>query len=90
MANMTKISGFHNVQDLAVVYEASPTVLQMCTFTYTFENFFHPLLRQLIKQLNQTSVAGMLDPGFLNNIADPDSSGFGPTTITYRSRRRPR
>jgi len=43
---------------------------------YDFENFFHPLVGQLIQQLNQTSIAGMLDPVFLNSIADPDSSWF--------------
>ena len=38
-------------------------------FTYNFENFFHPLVGQLIQQLNQQGISGMLDPTFLNSIA---------------------
>ena len=34
---------------------------------YTFENFFHPFVSELIGQLNRTSVAGLLDPSFLQN-----------------------
>ena len=41
------------------------------TFSYDFENFFHPFLYQLIKQLNETSVAGMLDPDFLSKLDVP-------------------
>jgi Tc toxin complex TcA C-terminal TcB-binding domain len=37
-------------------------------FTYTFENFFHPFVGDLINKLNQASVAGMLDPGFLGGL----------------------
>src|SRR6516162_5442870 len=36
-------------------------------FVYHFENFFHPFVGTLIKQLNQTSVSGMLDPDFLSS-----------------------
>src|SRR5262249_27676198 len=34
-------------------------------WTYTFNPFFHPFVGDLIAQLNQSSVAGMLDPAFL-------------------------
>jgi hypothetical protein len=33
-------------------------------FTYTFENFFHPFVGELIQQLNRESLPGMLDPTF--------------------------
>ena len=33
-------------------------------FTYTFENFFHPFVGELIEQLNRKSLPGMLDPNF--------------------------
>jgi Tc toxin complex TcA C-terminal TcB-binding domain len=45
------------------------------TFSYDFQNFFHPFLAQLINQLNQTSVAGMLDPHFLSTLDVPYVNG---------------
>jgi hypothetical protein len=36
-------------------------------YYYNFANFFHPFVGNLIAQLNQTSVAGMLDPDFLGS-----------------------
>jgi hypothetical protein len=33
-------------------------------FTYTFENFFHPFVGELIAELNKKSVGGLLDPDF--------------------------
>ncbi len=39
-------------------------------FTYTFENFFQPFVGELIARLNRTSVAGMLDPAFLEGLSD--------------------
>jgi hypothetical protein len=41
------------------------------TFDYDFEDFFHPFVASLINQLNQTSVAGMLDPDFLAGLVLP-------------------
>jgi hypothetical protein len=51
---------FHNASDLQLV-----SAQNQDTFSYDFKNFFHPFIAQLIQQLNQTSVAGMLDPAFL-------------------------
>jgi hypothetical protein len=48
--------------------QLDPTLLQVDQFTYTFENYFHPFLKQLIGQLNQSSIAGMLDPKFLDSL----------------------
>jgi hypothetical protein len=45
-------------------------------FSYDFENFFHPFVAQLIKQLNLTSVAGMLSPDFLVSLAQ----SYAPAT----------
>jgi hypothetical protein len=51
--------GFHAHQD-AILPEMAvakgPTA-----FTYTFENFFHPYVGELIEQLNTKSLAGLLD-----------------------------
>jgi hypothetical protein len=38
------------------------------TFSYEFQNFYHPFIADLIKQLNVTSVAGMLNPDFLGSL----------------------
>ena len=43
-------------------------------FSYDFKNFFHPFVADLIKQLNQTSIAGMLDPVFLAGL----DQAYGP------------
>ena len=32
-----------------------------CSSRYTFENFFHPFVGELIEQLNTKSLAGLLD-----------------------------
>src|SRR5215475_12264368 len=42
--------------------------VQVDQFTYTFNNFFHPLVGELIAKLNKTSVEGMLDPVFLQGL----------------------
>src|SRR5262245_4606714 len=43
-------------------------------FTYTFQNFFHPFVGELIARLNTESLAGMMDPGWQDDLkaADPD------------------
>ncbi len=80
---MALIKSFHNAADTGLIYGAASAaglqamhLGQSRTFFYDFENFFHPLVGKLIQQLNRTSVAGMLDPTFLNSIADPDGSWF--------------
>src|SRR5262249_21445381 len=62
MANMTEIGKFHYSGDLVAV--AAGKSVQVDQFTYTFENFFHPFVGDMIKQLNQGSVATLLDPAF--------------------------
>ncbi|MFE6155818.1 hypothetical protein [Streptomyces sp. NPDC057889] len=37
-------------------------------FTYSFENFFHPFVGELIDQLNRKSLAGLLDPNFHQSL----------------------
>lgn len=37
---------------------------QESKFTYSFRNFFHPYVGELIQRLNQLSLPGMLDPTF--------------------------
>jgi hypothetical protein len=37
-------------------------------FTYTFENFFHPFVGELIEQLNKESLSGLLDPNYHQSL----------------------
>jgi len=83
MATTKTVLGFHNSRDTGSSFGADTAASRQViyggfydVFNYDFQNFFHPLIGQLIKQLNLTSVAGMVDPTFLNSIADLDSSWF--------------
>jgi hypothetical protein len=57
--------GFHATSDYERVKIAGwVTYKQESKFTYTFENFFHPFVGELIERLNTKSLPGMLDPAF--------------------------
>src|SRR5436309_1174035 len=53
--------GFHNAQDASQQVQAVSSSPQDTQFTYTFENFFHPFVGELIAKLNRDSLPGMLD-----------------------------
>jgi hypothetical protein len=61
----TKV-GFHATYDATFVSNEKAYVLYQyeSEYTYTFENFFHPFVGELIEQLNRKSVEGVLDPAF--------------------------
>lgn len=64
MATYTKLSGFHHAE---LVHDKMRLFLPLrwdTQFTYTFENFFHPYVGELIEQLNKKSLAGLLDPKY--------------------------
>lgn len=44
------------------------TIHQDTEFTYTFENFFHPYVGELISRLNQKSLKGLLDPSYQQSL----------------------
>jgi len=48
-------------------------------FTYTFENFFHPLIGELIAKLNRKSLPGMLDAKWQDSLKW--NSVVKPTTL---------
>jgi Tc toxin complex TcA C-terminal TcB-binding domain len=64
---------FHNIADFNALRAAAQSTAD--TFTYEFEDFFHPFVGELIKTLNDTSVAGMLNPAFLETLDIPYVSG---------------
>ena len=65
----SKIQDFHNIKD--VIHRGGYyTERQDTQFTYTFENFFHPFVGELIEKLNKESLPGVLDPKFHQELAD--------------------
>jgi Tc toxin complex TcA C-terminal TcB-binding domain len=61
--------GFHAYKDAIVTRPGWITYKQEMEFTYTFENFFHPFVGELIEKLNKDSLPGMLDPNFQQGLA---------------------
>jgi hypothetical protein len=61
---------FHNVSDIGNIVKKRiyNTAHQDIEFTYTFENFFHPFVGELIQKLNRESLPAMLDPKFLDGL----------------------
>ncbi|MBC1195384.1 toxin [Microcystis aeruginosa BLCCF158] len=58
--------GFHNYKD--ALRNSQLTWIQLQDFTYTFENFFHPFVSELIQQVNRASVPGLLDPNYQQSL----------------------
>src|SRR5215207_9733042 len=69
MVNYATDVGFHYNQD--AYQEARPRAAARTDppFTYTFENFFHPYVGELIEQLNTKSLTGLLDPNYHQSLA---------------------
>jgi Tc toxin complex TcA C-terminal TcB-binding domain len=61
---------FHKYKDIvADQYVGEQLAVREDTkFTYTFENFFHPFIGELIQELNKNSLSGMLNPAFLAGL----------------------
>jgi hypothetical protein len=49
---------------------------QEAKFTYTFANFFHPYVGELIQRLNQRSLPGLFDPKFHKDLSKPFFTDF--------------
>jgi Tc toxin complex TcA C-terminal TcB-binding domain len=62
MLTTSSLGAFHGAQDLAQV--SLGNWVQVDRFTYTFQNYFHPFVGDMITQLNQKSLSGLLDPAF--------------------------
>jgi Tc toxin complex TcA C-terminal TcB-binding domain len=56
------------------------------TYSFDFQNFFHPHVGALIQQLNQTDVKGMLNTGFLAKLSNPyTAQDYTPNPTNDRS-----
>ena len=62
MLTTSTLGAFHGAQDLASI--SLGHWMQVDRFTYTFQNYFHPFVGDMITQLNQKSLGGLLDPSF--------------------------
>jgi hypothetical protein len=68
-ANLSSATRYHEANDRAIINENSVHIWGTNYNVYSFENFFHPLVGQLVQQLNTATgdpVAAMLDPNFLS------------------------
>ena len=71
-SNLTSANRYHESGDRAVLNGISIGIFGTNYNVYSFENFFHPLVGQLIQQLNTATgdaVAAMLEPNFLSSSA---------------------
>ncbi len=65
-------SSYHEYEDQLAVLRQSWVSWQVTEYDYDFENFFHPLVGSLIKQLNTASgdpIEAMLDPTYLAGLS---------------------
>src|SRR5438552_15582090 len=67
---------FHDALDVNRYLGGRYVYSQDTEFTYTFENFFHPYVGELIAKLNKESLAGLLDPNFHKALATPFFEDF--------------
>lgn len=78
MANKTiEAFGFHAYKDAFDIQFGEVTYKQKTEFTYTFENFFHPFVGELIEKLNKESLPGMLDPAFHEKLRNDKNNNPG-------------
>lgn len=68
MINKQSQQDFHAAQDAAFGHFVGWK--QDDVFSYTFEIFFHPFVGELIQQLNQKSLAGLLDSKYHQDLTD--------------------
>ncbi len=88
--------GFHDYQMLTDLHSENglaSTIYDVDHFTFDFENFYHPLVGQLIQKLNQATttnpIAEMLDPAFLAHLENlyPDTDYKADAFASFATRR---
>src|SRR5438046_6540717 len=67
MQNIEASIGFHD-QSVAKLARGISLGHWDTQFTYTFQNFFHPFVGELIAKLNRDSLPGMLDPAWQDSL----------------------
>lgn len=72
------IDSYERISDILDLMEAEREL----TLTYTFEDFFHPFVGELVGKLNRESVPGMLDPAFHADLQEAPEADFFETYYT--------
>lgn len=87
MAIKMSAAGFH---DTTTAHKAATLSLDYWDrrFTYTFENFFHPFIGELISKLNRESLPGMLDAAWQDELKTGDPAVLNPPDF-FESQYRP-
>jgi hypothetical protein len=76
MPNVRTDTRFHNNENTFTITEVIE-IGQRPEFTYTFYNYFHPFVGELLKQLNKESIDGLLDVNFHQELNDaPQNKDF--------------
>ena len=70
IARSGSVIGFHDHATSQTVGNASASLADS-KFTYTFENFFHPFVSELLSKLSTDSLGGMLDAKWQESLAQP-------------------
>ncbi len=65
----TSVSGYYNG---ATSRTTTARLATQTRFEYTFDNFFHPFIGELIAKLNRDSLTGMLDPAWQKGLSTAD------------------
>ncbi len=82
MPNFIQSTGFHDMLlSSATVQKVSLTHWDT-RFEYTFRNFFHPYVGELISKLNRASLPGMLDPATQETREDFFQALYSPAQST--------
>lgn len=78
MASNKNNASFHDTGIIKSILEitATHTTPADTKFTYTFENFFHPYVGELIAKLNRASLPGMLDAKYHQSLKTPFFEDF--------------
>ena len=81
MSQLHADDGFHGYRTATAVGDRCGPCRPDTEFTYTFENFFHPFVGELIEQLNRESLPGCWIPSF---HARPDDADFFDDVLRRR------
>jgi Tc toxin complex TcA C-terminal TcB-binding domain len=71
MTNLASSVGFHD-RSLGQVIDRIPFGQWDTQFTYTFRNFFHPFVGEMIARINTTSLSGLMNPEWQHGLKTPD------------------
>lgn len=69
MTNTTMSQTGYHLYETAESTQFVVKTTQRAVFKYTFANFFHPFVGELIEKLNKESLSAMLDPTFHQSLA---------------------